>query len=140
MAETAAQTSALDEAARSSAARLSEARSIFEIAQNEFAALPAADGSAQELQRLRDVLNGERATYAEARAKHDGLEREARVRAERLKAIASEQEQWNSRAAKAKEQTGLLVKRLEETDISISEMSQMPQQIADQRSSAKVSL
>ncbi len=133
MAETAAQTSALDEAARSSAARLSEARSLFEIAQNEFAALPAADGSAQELQRLRDVLNGERATYAEARAKHDGLEREARVRAERLKAIASEQEQWNSRSAKAKEQTGLLVKRLEETDASISEMSQMPQQIADRR-------
>ncbi len=133
MAETAAQTSALDEAARSSAARLSEARSLFEIAQNEFAAFPAADGSAQELQRLRDVLNGERATYAEARAKHDGLEREARVRAERLKAIASEQEQWNSRSAKAKEQTGLLVKRLEETDASISEMSQMPQQIADRR-------
>ncbi len=133
MAETAAQTSALDEAARSSAARITEACGLFDIAQNEFAALPAADGSAQELQRLRDVLNGERATYAEARAKHDGLEREARIRAERLKVIAAEQEQWNSRSAKAKEQTGLLLARLEETDASITEMRQMPQQIADRR-------
>ena len=133
MAETAAQTSALEEAANSSAARLTEARGHFDIAQSEFAALPAADGSAQDLQRLRDVLNGERATYAEARAKHDGLEREARIRAERLKAIAAEQEQWNSRAAKAKEQTALLVKRMDETEVSITEMSQMPQQIADRR-------
>ena len=133
IAETSAQTSALEEAARSSSARLTEARGLYETAQNEFSALPAADGSAQELQRLRDVLNGERATYAEARAKHDGLEREARIRAERLKAIALEQEQWNSRSAKAKEQTGLLVKRMEECDTSIAEMSQMPQHIADRR-------
>jgi chromosome segregation protein len=133
MAETSAQASALEEAARSSAARLVEARGLFEVAQSEFAQLPAADGIAQELQKLRDVLNGERATYAEARAKHDGLEREARVRAERLKAIALEQEQWKNRAAKAKEQTASLVKRVEETEISITEMSQMPQQLADRR-------
>ncbi len=133
MAETAAQTSALEEAARSSTARMSEARGFADVAQIEFAALPAADGIAHELQKLRDILNGERATYAEARAKHDGLEREARVRAERLKAIASEQEQWKNRAAKAKEQTAALVKRVEETEISITEMSAMPQALADRR-------
>jgi chromosome segregation protein len=133
MAETAAQTSALEEASRSSAARLLEARGLFETAQAEFAGLPAADGIAQEVQKLRDILNGERATYAEARAKHDGLEREARVRAERLKAIASEQEQWKNRAEKAKEQTASLVKRVEETETSITEMSAMPQQLADRR-------
>jgi chromosome segregation protein len=133
MAETAAQTSALEEASRSSAARISEARGLFEVANSEFAALPAADGIAQDVQRLRDVLNGERATYAEARAKHDGLEREARIRADRLKAIISEQEQWHARAAKAKEQTAQLLKRMEETETSITEMSDMPQQLADRR-------
>jgi chromosome segregation protein len=133
MAETAAQTSALEEASRSSAARITEARGFFDAAQSEFAALPAADGIAQEVQRLREILNGERATYAEARAKHDGLEREAHIRAERLKAIAGEQEQWNSRSAKAKEQTAHLTKRMEETETSITEMSQMPQQLADRR-------
>jgi chromosome segregation protein len=133
MAETAAQTSALEEASRNSAVRIAEARGFFDAAQTEFAALPAADGIAQDVQRLRDILNGERATYAEARAKHDGLEREARIRADRLKAIAVEQEQWHSRAAKAKEQTAHLAKRMEETEASITEMSQMPQQLADRR-------
>jgi chromosome segregation protein len=133
MAETAAQTNALEEASRSSAARLVEARGLYDIAHTEFSQLPAADSIVHEVQKLRDVLNGERATYAEARAKHDGLEREARVRADRLRAIASEQEQWKNRAAKAKEQTSALVKRVEETETSITEMSQMPQQLADRR-------
>jgi chromosome segregation protein len=133
MAETAAQTSALDEASRGSALRIAEARGFHEAAAQEFVGLPSTDGIAQEVQKLRDVLNGERATYAEARAKHDGLEREARVRAERLKAIASEQEQWKNRASKAKEQTAALTKRVEETETSISDMSSMPQQLADRR-------
>jgi chromosome segregation protein len=128
MAETAAQATALEEAARGSAARLAEAAEAQHAAQAEFATLPAADGLLQHVNSLRDVLNSERATYAEARAKHDGLEREARIRAERLKAIALEQEQWNSRATKAKEQTGLLAKRMDETEAAIAELSQMPQQ------------
>jgi chromosome segregation protein len=133
MAETAAQSTALEEAAKSSAARLAEAADAFKVTQTEFAILPSADGLIQNMQALREVLNGERATYAEARAKHDGLEREARIRAERLKAIAGEQDQWNSRAAKAKEQTAQLAQRMEETEASIAELSQMPQQIADRR-------
>ena len=133
MAETAAQSTALEEAARGSATRMAEAGEVFAAAQAEFATLPSADGLAQNVQSLRDVLNSQRATYAEARAKHDGLEREARIRAERLKTIASEQEQWHSRAAKAKEQTELLTKRMDETEVAISEMSQIPQQIADRR-------
>jgi chromosome segregation protein len=133
MAETAAQSTALEEAARNSSARLAEAQAAIDAAQAEFAGFASAEGLAQNVQSLRDVLNAERATYAEARAKHDGLEREARVRVERLKAIAVEQDQWNTRAAKAREQTGQLVKRMEETDASIAEMSQMPQQIADRR-------
>ncbi|MDE2446685.1 MAG: chromosome segregation protein SMC [Alphaproteobacteria bacterium] len=133
MAETAAQTASFEEAARSSAARLAEARTAHEAAMAEVAALPIADHLQGEVQKLRDVLNGERATYAEARAKHDGLEREARIRAERLKAIAAEQDQWNNRAAKAKDQTVSLSKRLEETEAAISEISQMPKQLADRR-------
>jgi chromosome segregation protein len=133
MAETAAQSAALEEASKNSAARLAEARGAHDVAHTEFSSLASSDGLSQTVQSLRDVLNGERATYAEARAKHDGLEREARIRAERLKAISSEQEQWNARATKAKEQTGQLATRLEETDAAIAEMSQMPQQIADRR-------
>ena len=133
MAETAAQSSALEEATSGASARLVEARSAQDATHAEHANLPAIDGLVAEVQGLREVLNGERATYAEARAKHDGLEREARIRAERLQAIAAEQEQWNARAAKAQEQTNLLSKRMEETESAIVEMGQMPKQLADRR-------
>ena len=133
MAENAAQTSALEEAARNAAAQLTEARDHHGAAQSQFAALPAADGLQQESTQLRDKLNGERGLYAEARAKHDGLEREARQRAERLKAISTEQQDWQARAAKAKTQVEQLNARLDEAEAAIAEMQQMPQALADRR-------
>ncbi|MDE2385754.1 MAG: chromosome segregation protein SMC [Alphaproteobacteria bacterium] len=133
MAENAAQTSALEESARNTAAQLAEAREQHKASQDQAAGLPASDGLSAEVQRLRDALNGERGLYAEARARHDGLEREARQRAERLKVIAAEQEQWQARAAKAKEQVGHLNARLDETEAAIADMQQMPKALADRR-------
>ena len=83
IAERLAQTSALDEGMRRIAQSLDEARGSFEAAQAEFQAIPVLEGLAQELAALRDNVNRERAAYAEARARHDGLEREAKARAER---------------------------------------------------------
>ena len=60
--------------------------------QAEVAALPVLDGLQAELSDLRDSVNRERAAYGEARARHDGLEREAQARADRLKAIEPETE------------------------------------------------
>lgn len=131
--EHASQTSALEEAGRRIDAQLAELRAISAGSQDEFAALPALDGLQTDAQSLRDVLNGERATYAEARATHDGLEREARVRAERLKAIEAEQSQWHARAAKARTQVEALTARAEETATAIAEMNARPQALADKR-------
>ena len=50
------------------------------------------------------MSNRERAAYAEARAKHDGLEREAKARAERLATLEAERTQWGERAKRATEQ------------------------------------
>jgi len=133
MAESAAAHSALDEAARNADAQLAEAREHHATTQSQFAALPASDGLTAEVQSLRNALNGERGLYAEARATHDGLEREARARADRLKSIAAEQEQWQARAAKAKEQVGALNARMDETEAAITEMQSVPQQLADKR-------
>lgn len=133
VAETAAQTSALDEAARGNDALLAESREHHGRTLANLAELPAADGLLQEVNHLRDVLNTERATTAEARARHDGLEREARMRANRIAAIAAEQEQWQARAAKAKEQMELLATRMAETESAIADMSAMPQALADKR-------
>ena len=133
MAETAAQSSALEEASRNSSVRITEVRGFLEAAEGEFTDLPAADGIALDVQKLRDILNGERANYAEARSRHDGLEREARVRGDRLKAISAEQQQWDARATKGKEQSAALIRRVEETDTALSELNAVPQKLTDRR-------
>ncbi len=133
LAERLAQTSALDEAQRRIEQALGEARSAAASAEAESQELPALDNLQTELSRLRDAVNRDRAAYAESRARHDGLEREARARAERLKAIAAEQAQWTARAQRAGEQIESLSRRAEETRATIVELAALPQQLADRR-------
>jgi chromosome segregation protein len=133
VAERLAQTSALDEGLRRITQSLDEARSSHEATFAEINSLPALEGPAQEVALLKDAVNRERAAYAEARAKHDGLEREARARAERIAAIEAESKQWSGRAKRATEQIAHLTKRAEETREAIAELSGMPQILADKR-------
>jgi chromosome segregation protein len=133
VAEQLAQTSALDEAQRRIEQSASELRATLEAATAEAAALPVLDALQAELNELRSHVNSARAAYAEARARHDGLEREAKARADRLTAIGSEIAQWTQRAARAEEQIGHLSSRAEETRAAISELSSLPQILADRR-------
>ncbi len=133
IAERLAQTSALDEGIRRIGQSLDEVRASFEAAQAEFQAIPVLEGLAQEVAALRDNVNRERAAYAEARAKHDGLEREARARAERLATLEAERNQWGERAKRATEQIEHLTTRAQETRQAIAELAGMPQILADKR-------
>ena len=133
LAERLAQTSALDEAQRRIEQALGEARVLFATSEGEAAALPALDGLQQDLAAARDNVNGDRAHYAEARARHDGLEREAKARAERLKAIEADTRQWNERASRADTQISQLSARAEETRAALLELASVPQQLADKR-------
>jgi chromosome segregation protein len=133
IAERLAQTSALDEGIRRITQSLDEVRGSFETAQAELQALPVLEGLAQEVASLRDNVNRERAAYAEARAKHDGLEREAKARAERIGAIEAERNQWGERAKRAAEQIEHLTTRAQETREAIAELAGMPQILADKR-------
>ena len=128
-----AQTSALDEAQRRIEEALEEARMRLEDATTEAAELPVLDDLQLELNDLRNTVNSERAAYAEARARHDGLEREARARTDRIRTIEQEIAQWTSRAARANEQTEQLTARAEETRAGIIELSALPQLLADRR-------
>ncbi len=132
-AEHRAQTSALDEAQRRSAEALTEARERFAAARDEAASLPDLDGPTAQLQELRGTVNGERALYSEARARHDGLEREARARAERRAAIAHEREQWQTRAARARAQIEALEQRAEEARTALAQLATMPDLLAERR-------
>ena len=132
-AERLAQTSAVDEALRRIADSLRDRREAVTSTDGEIVALPALDGMNQEATSLREAMNGARVAYTEMRAKHDGIEREARTRDERLATIARETAQWAERAAKARQQIEQLSARVEETRASIGELSQIPQQLADKR-------
>jgi chromosome segregation protein len=133
IAERLAQTSALDEGIRRISQSLDEVRASFEASQAEFQAIPVLEGLAQEVAALRDNVNRERAAYAEARAKHDGLEREAKARAERLATLEAERNQWGERAKRATEQIEHLTTRAQETREAIAELAGMPQILADKR-------
>ena len=133
VAEHSAQAGALEEAARMTEAQLQELQSQLQASQSEFSTLPELDSLQAQAATLRDRLNGERATTAEARVRHDGLEREAFMRAERQKSIAVETDQWLNRAAKSKEQIASLTERTVEIEASIGEMNTLPQQLADKR-------
>jgi len=133
IAERLAQTSALDEGIRRITQSLEEARGSFDASQAEFQAIPVLEGLAEEVAALRDNVNRERAAYAEARAKHDGLEREAKARADRISAIEAEAKQWGERAKRASEQIAQLTSRAQETREAIAELSGMPQILADRR-------
>ena len=133
VAERLAQTSALDEGLRRITASIEETSATLAAAVSELAALPALETPTQDVAALRDLVNRERAAYAEARAKHDGLEREARARADRLTSIATESRQWSERAKRAHEQIAHLTARTEETRGGIAELSGMPQILAARR-------
>ena len=128
-----AQTSALDEAQRRIEQALEEARTQLEDAAAEAAELPVLDALQAELNDLRSAVNTERAAYAEARARHDGLEREAKGRTDRIRSIESEMAQWTARAARANEQIDQFTTRAEETRAALVELSSLPQLLADRR-------
>jgi chromosome segregation protein len=128
-----AQTSALDEAQRRVEQALGEAQGAHDRLAAEIALVPGLDGLAAELQDLRERVNGERASYGEVRARHDGLEREARTRAERLKAIETEERQWRERSGKARAQIELLSRRQEETRAALAELASLPEIFEDKR-------
>ncbi|MGE4251752.1 MAG: chromosome segregation protein SMC [Parvibaculaceae bacterium] len=133
VAERLQQTGALDEAKRRVEANLAEAQGHLAAAEAELAELPALDGLAEEIAGLRERVNHERALYGEARARHDGIEREAKNRADRLKAIQAEQSQWQERSKRAAAQIETLTKRADETRAALAEMADLPQLFADKR-------
>ncbi len=133
IAERLAQTAALDEAMRRIDQSLVESRGQHEAALAEAHSLPVLDTLQTELALLRDAVNRDRASYAEARSQHDGLEREARARAERLAAIDSERSQWSERARRATAQIEQLTARAAETQAAIAELVQLPEIFAGKR-------
>ena len=124
---------ALTEARSRTAEALAEAREKHDEAETALADLGPADALEAELERQREAVNVTRAAYTEARAALDGLERELRLRRERLQAIGQDRERWTNRTGSAAEQIERLAARQDETREELASMADLPDQVAERR-------
>ena len=110
-----------------------EAREGVASAGQRLSALELPDALQAELEGLRNAAAGCRTAYNEARARHDGIEGEARRREGRLKAIEAEGGQWKARTDRAEGQVGEFERRAEEARTQLSELAELPARFEERR-------
>jgi len=133
MSEQLQQASALEEAGRRVEESKAEVSRSLKVSQTELGEIPDVSGLEAELATMREKVNEARATYSESRALHDGLEREAMIRAERLKAIEIEIESWRTRTTRANEQISVLTSRAGKTRQELEAQADMPKAFEEKR-------
>ena len=87
-------------------------------------------------ERLRDSqleVATDRSLLAEARARHEGLSREADARQRRINAIAQERATWAARAASAADHIATLREREEEARDELAELDIAPEEFDEKR-------
>lgn len=95
----------------------------------------AADLSSLD-ERLRDSqleVATDRSLLAEARARHEGLNREAETRQRRINAIAQERSTWTARVASAADHISTLREREEEARDELAELDIAPEEFDEKR-------
>ena len=125
-AETSARSAALSESERRIVGDVEQVRSSLNRAKTELGEIPAADALAESLQRMREKVTEERAAYTDIKARFDGFERDARMRTERLAALADERKSWSDRKERATTQISALEQRDQETKGELEQMADLP--------------
>ncbi|MEO5322079.1 chromosome segregation protein SMC [Mesorhizobium sp. CC13] len=124
---------ALDEAR----ARVADAHEEAQAAYVEAEDLLGSAPDLGELQALLDQLSAtvarDRSALADARAVHDGLNREAEARSRRLGSIAAERQSWVQRAESAAEQIEALTERREEAAAEREALAEAPDELDARR-------
>jgi len=87
----------------------------------------------EEVAGLKEELERLRAEWSEARARHDSLQREAEMRASRLRDIAREKERWQTRIASARRRMEELEARREKLREELQALSQAPEELERKR-------
>ncbi|MBS3648227.1 chromosome segregation protein SMC [Pseudaminobacter sp. 19-2017] len=114
---------------------LAEAENALTEAGERRAALPVVSALQAKLDESARTVARDRAAVSDARASHDGLKREAAVRARRLETIAAERKSWISRAENAEAQIASLAERRAETDAELQQVAEAPGEIEERRRS-----
>ena len=127
------QLGALAEAKSRTGAALDEAREALARNQSAGFGLAALDALEQAVERARGDATENRSAHARAEATLEGFEREVRLRQERLEAIGAEDEQWQTRIAKAREQIDTLRARETETRSDLTALANLPAEIEARR-------
>ncbi len=127
------QLSAQQEAASRIAAARTEAEEELERARAALADLPDDTALHEEVSGLKEELERLRAEWSEARARHDSLQREAEMRASRLRDIAQEKERWQERIGRARRRMDELEARREKLREELQALSQAPEELERKR-------
>ncbi len=121
--------SALKEAEERLSAQIKEARAQLAQAEDALAALPAMDGIEEDIAALERQREERREAYAQARARFDGLQREAKMRASRLAAIENEKSAWLKRAERARTRSETLRRRMADLRAEMDRLTKRPEEI-----------
>ncbi|MBT1155414.1 chromosome segregation protein SMC [Aminobacter anthyllidis] len=124
---------ALDEARARVADTHEEAQAGFVEAEDMLGSAPDLADLQARLEQLSGAVARDRSAVADARAVHDGLNREAEARVRRLTAIAAERQSWVLRAESAAEQVEALAERREEAAAEREVLAEAPDELDARR-------
>jgi chromosome segregation protein len=127
------QISALEEAHRRLCQGSDEVRSELGQNQQRLDELASLEVIQAKLQAQRDMVARQRTAYGESHARHESLDREARLRADRLTAVGAEKGQWIERSERAGAQIVELEGRIAAAHRILEELKQAPEQIEEKR-------
>lgn len=124
---------ALDEARARVADAHEEAQAGYVEAEDMLGSAPDLADLQVRLEQLSGAVARDRSAVADARAVHDGLNREAEARTRRLTAIAAERQSWVLRAESAAEQIDALAERREEAAAERELLAEAPDELDARR-------
>ncbi|ODS00745.1 hypothetical protein AUC68_14330 [Methyloceanibacter methanicus] len=127
------QLGALAEALSRTKAAQDEAQEQAEAAGAALQELTALDGLAAALEAAQAEAGEARSEASQAQANLKSFENEVRLRTERIKAIAAEEELWRKRIANARTQIETLGARQSETTADLESLAKLPAEIEDRR-------
>jgi chromosome segregation protein len=117
-----------------------EAEAALEEARLRRAALPDLSDTRAAVEQARSALSAARSQDQSARAALSGLQREAGTRADRLRTIVREREDWRMRAADAAGRVTDLTSRRAEAEAEHASLAAAPATIAARRAEALAEL
>jgi chromosome segregation protein len=113
--------------------QIEELQAQEEDARSELEDAPDLSEVERRLGEQQLAVATDRASLAEARARHEGFSREIEARRRRLNAIAQERQSWTSRAASADHHIATLREREEEAREEVADLDLAPEEFDDKR-------